>query len=477
MVGIVSYGTYIPTYRIDRKCIADAWGRGALKGERSLANNDEDSITMAVAAGMNCLNGRARESIDGLNFATTTPPYQEKMNASLISAAMDFGREISITDFGYSLRSGVAALKAASHSVSCGATTTHLVTAADMRSAYPKSDEEQSFGDGAAALLLGTDGVLATIEGHCTLNSEIMDVWRKTDDPYINMWEGRFVQNEGYIAHVKAVIRTLLEKQGLSPENIDKLILPAPTEQLFSKVVKSLGFNLETQAQPSLLSQVGYCGTAHPLMMLCHALETAKPGELLLLAAYGDGADAFLFKVTDHPPQRHCAVRTESFLKTKLMLPAYGRFLSYKEVVTPLPGEPFRLMPSATATWREGDSMLRCHASKCRACGCVSFPIQRICPQCRSKDDFDITRLSDQKGKIFTFTRDNIAGRSDDPIVVQTVAEFDEGVRFYGLMTDCDPSQIELDQMVELTFRKFYDGAGFHNYFWKLRPAREDKGE
>ena len=85
MVGIVSCGAYIPTYRIDRKIIGDAWGRRALKGERSLANNDEDSITMAVAAGINCLSDRPREDVDGLNFATTTAPYQEKMSAALIA--------------------------------------------------------------------------------------------------------------------------------------------------------------------------------------------------------------------------------------------------------------------------------------------------------------------------------------------------------------------------------------------------------
>jgi hypothetical protein len=45
------------------------------------------------------------------------------------------------------------------------------------------------------------------------------------------------------------------------------------------------------------------------------------------------------------------------------------------------------------------------------------------------------------------------------------------------LMTDCDPSRAELDQAVELTFRRFYEGAGFHNYFWKLRPIRTEEGE
>jgi len=55
-IGIVSYGCYIPRLRLQRSAIAAAnkWfapGLVALsKGERSMANWDEDSITMAVEA-------------------------------------------------------------------------------------------------------------------------------------------------------------------------------------------------------------------------------------------------------------------------------------------------------------------------------------------------------------------------------------------------------------------------------------------
>ena len=477
MIGIVSYGVYIPTYRIDRSVIAAAWGRRAVKGERSLANNDEDSITMAVAAAANCLNDRPREQIDGFNFATTTAPYQEKLNASVIATALDFGRQIRTSDFGNSLRSGTAALRAAYDSVQSGATANHLVAVADQRSAYPKADEEQTFGDGAAAVLLGNEDPVATLEGQCALNNEMMDIWRKPEDRHVHMWEGRFIQTEGYVAHIREIIQTILDQYGVKPEAISRVILPTPSERLIATIARAFNFDVDRQLQDALLANVGYCGSAQPLMMLCHAIEQSQPGDLLLLAAYGDGADAFLFKVTEKVRARGPRHDVATLLQNKLMLSDYGRFLSYKNIVTPMPGEPFRLMPSATTSWRERDSMLRCHGSRCLNCGCVTFPIQRICYACRSKDQFEHVRLSDGQGKIFTFTRDNIAGRSDDPVVVQTVAEFGEGTRFYGLMTDCDPSQVELDQPVELTFRSFYEGAGFHNYFWKLRPVRTGKGE
>ncbi|MCP4667713.1 MAG: hypothetical protein GY849_15260 [Deltaproteobacteria bacterium] len=158
------------------------------------------------------------------------------------------------------------------------------------------------------------------------------------------------------------------------------------------------------------------------------------------------------------------------------MLPSYARFLSYKGLVETLPGEPFRLFPSATVTYRDRNSILRCHGSRCRQCGVTAFPIQRICYACHAKDDFDETPISNLQGEVFTYTLDNLAGRSDDPVVVQTIADMGpDKVRFYGMMTDCDPSEVKVGMPVDMTFRRIYEGAGMHNYFWKLRPMRKGR--
>jgi uncharacterized OB-fold protein len=121
---------------------------------------------------------------------------------------------------------------------------------------------------------------------------------------------------------------------------------------------------------------------------------------------------------------------------------------------------------------------MRCHASRCRKCGLLAFPVQRVCYGCNAKDDFDEEPIGHLEGEVFTFTRDNLAGRSDDPVVVQTVAEFGKDkVRFYGMMTDCEPSEVQVGMPVGLTFRRIYEGAGMHNYFWKCRPAWNRRGE
>ena len=72
MVGIISFGGYVPKYRLG----ADTLGWHSSQ-ERSVANFDEDTVTMGVAAGYECIKGFDRKQIDGLIFATTTPVLRE----------------------------------------------------------------------------------------------------------------------------------------------------------------------------------------------------------------------------------------------------------------------------------------------------------------------------------------------------------------------------------------------------------------
>ena len=133
MSGIISYGAYVPLWRLSRDAIGAAWGRASLGGERSVANNDEDTVTMAVEAVLDCLAGTDRDSIDGLYFASTTAPFREKQCATLVAAAADLKPDIITADFGNSLRAGTTALRAALDAVNSGSAQNIIVVAADCR--------------------------------------------------------------------------------------------------------------------------------------------------------------------------------------------------------------------------------------------------------------------------------------------------------------------------------------------------------
>jgi len=475
MAGIVSYGAYIPMYRLARSEIARAWEGGARDGEKAVANWDEDSLTMGVEAAIDCLSGMEREAVDGLYFASTTPPYREKQSASIISYAADLRKDISTADIAASLRGGASAFRAASDAISAGSANRMLVVASDSRLPAPSSEFEPVFGDGAAALLLGDSDVIASVEGSYTLTSDFIGVWRRENDTYSRTWETRFVITHGYQELTKKAIDGLLQKYNLKPADFSKIAVYGPEARSHAALVRSVGFDPNTQAQDPLLNNVGNTGTASAMMILVAALEEAKPGDRILWASYGDGADAFVLKVEDNINKLGERQGIKHHLASKAMLSNYEKYLRFRNL---LEWEPERRPPtegSLEILWRESDNLLRGRAQKCLTCGHVQFPVQRICMWCQTKDNFEWVRIADKKGIIFTFSMDE---RAMVPILPNVLCAIDMKIddenetRYFGQMTDRDPEKIEVGMPVELTFRLINEAAGVKNYSWKIRPLR-----
>ena len=103
-VGITSYGSYVPYRRLKRAAIAQVLGIPAGKGERAVASFDEDSVSMAVEAARDALRLADGASIDTLLFATTTPPYADKLAAALVGAAVRLPAELRAADSTGSVR-------------------------------------------------------------------------------------------------------------------------------------------------------------------------------------------------------------------------------------------------------------------------------------------------------------------------------------------------------------------------------------
>lgn len=470
MAGIVSYGAYIPIHRLPRELMAKAWGTRSSGGERSVANYDEDSLTMAVEAAFDCLQGHDKKKTGGLFFASTTSPYKEKQSAVLAARTVDLGQEIVTADFAGTLRAGTTALGAALDTVLAKRQDNILVTAADVRLGYPNSDAEQAFGDAAASLLIGNSLVIAEIEARLSLADEITDVWRTDEDTFVRSWEDRWVIGHGYTKNIQDAVNTLLQRAKLKAADFAKAIFSAPDARSYQALGQSLGFTA-AQLQEPLLSSIGNTGSAHPLLLLVAALETAKPGDRLLLAGYGDGCDAFILRVTPEIEKVKGKKGVKGHLASRRTLATYEKYLAYRRLLSWPEKEPLRLFPAATAMWRDRPSVLSLHGSRCRKCGTISFPIQRVCYECQSVDDYDEAPLAGKLGKLFTYCLDNLAGGLEPP-TVQSIVDMDGGGRIYCLMTDNDPNQVKVEMPLEMTFRRLYEGAGFHNYFWKCRPVR-----
>jgi hydroxymethylglutaryl-CoA synthase len=467
MAGIVSYGVYVPLFRLGKGTAG--WDSPT---ERAIANFDEDSLTMAVASLRSALTAVDPRRIDALYFASTTQPYVEKQSATTIGWGANLRTDIFTVDCTDSLRAGTNALRLALDAINAGSAQGAAVVAADARLAQPRSAFERTFGDGSATLVIGTDQVLATIEAHASFSHEIMDTWRSADEGMVRSWEERFRLEKGFIEALRESVAKGLERFGRTIKDYSKVIFSAPDARAHREAARALGLEA-TQVQDGLFSVLGYTGTAFPLMLLIAALEEAQPGDRLLLASYGDGCDVFSLQVTAEKAQLAARRGMKAYLQAKRLVPDYEQYLKWRGLHQPDPGvrRPPMPTPSATALFRERERNLRFSAAKCRSCGTVQYPPQRVCTKCGKRDDFDHVRLADKPATLFTYALDYIAGSMDVPLVV-CIVNFSGGGRALMTMTDRVIEEIEVDMPLEMSFRKLYEAEGIHNYFWKCTPVR-----
>jgi len=469
MAGIVSFGAYIPPTRIGFSVMA---GRGAKEGgpERAVAWNDEDAVTMGVSAAVNCLRGFDRSSVDALLFASTTYAFKEKQAAALVAKALDLRRDVRTTDVSGSLRAGTDALHAAFDAVSAGSAKRVLVVASDCRLGAPGSALEQSFGDGAAAFLVGAADAIASFEGAFAIADEIVDVWRSEGDPFVHSWEERFVVQEGYTPGITEVVRGLLAKLGAKGGDFTRVALFGPDARSHQAAARALRLDAGALVDP-LFGKLGNAGVAFTPLLLVSALESAKQGERILLAGYGDGGEAMAFAVTDHIGKLEARRGVAWHLARRRAVASYDRYraargLDAKEYAT---GRDQGL--SATIHFREREEDVAFKGQKCNRCGGVQFPIQRVCERCYAKDDFELVRLSDRVGTLQTYTFDFFFPTPDPPTVV-TVTEVD-GARVHLQLVNVKPEQVRIGMPVEFEFRRVHQAGGRPNYYWKGVPLPE----
>jgi 3-hydroxy-3-methylglutaryl CoA synthase len=468
-VGIVSFGAYVPPTRLGFSVMA---GRAPKDGgpERAVAWNDEDAVTMAVSAAVNCLRGFDRASVDALLFASTTYAFKEKQGAALVAKALDLRRDVRTTDVSGSLRAGTDALHAAFDAVLAGSAKRVLVVASDARLGAPGSALEQSFGDGAAAFLVGGADAIASFEGAFSVADEIVDVWRSEGDSFVHSWEERFVVQEGYTPGISEVVRGLLAKLGAEPSDFTKIALFGPDARSHQGAAQALRLDRARLVDP-LFGRLGNAGVAFAPLLLCSALESAQHGERVLLAAYGDGGEAMAFAVTDRigklEPRRGVAWH----VARRRPVASYDRYRAARGLDTKEYAAGRDQGLSATIHFRERDEDIAFKGQKCNQCGGVQFPIQRVCERCFAKDDFELVRLSDRIGTVQTYTFDFFFPTPDPPTVV-TVTEVD-GARVHLQLVNVRPEQVRIGLPVELEFRRVHMAGGRPNYYWKGVPLPE----
>ncbi len=476
-VGIQRIGAYVPRLRLLRAEIvrATAWFNQATaasaRGERSVANWDEDVLTMAVEASRDCLHERSREDIARVVLASTSLPFADRLNAGIVKEALGLPDEIGAFDVTGSQRGGASALLSALES--CASAGPVLCVASEQRTACAASPAELANGDAAVALLVAAGAGIAEFVGGHSTTVDFVDRFRATDRAYDYEWESRWIRDEGYLQLIPQAIEAALRKCGVEATQVDHLALGLPIAGTERVIAAAAGVAVDCLV-PSLHESLGYAGAAQPLLLLARALERAVPGQVVVVAAFGQGVDVLVFRTTEALAVPTPALGLKAWLARRKTESNYVKYLYFTRQLKLDEGmrAELDLKTPASMLYRDRRTVLALVGGKCSETGAVQYPKSAISvdPEARTVGTQSDYPLADLRARLVSFTADWLA-YTPDPPSCYGIVDFDGGGRMLADIVDIDEEGLPVGAALRMMFRlKRRDARGFRHYFWKAVP-------
>ena len=461
MSGIISYGSYLPYFRLARAAM------GGGRGERAVASYDEDAVSLAVEAARDAIG--TSNGIDTLVFATTNPPYAEKLNAATLQAALNLPETVRSIELTGTTRMGLGALLLGADLAEAGRRA--LICAGDVIVGAPGGPRESRSGDGAVAFVTGPgEDAIARILGQASATTEVLDVWRLPQETFTKQWEERFGADI-LAPYIVDTAKRALAAAGVTVEQLSQVIVDSSNARAGAGLPRALGLKPE-QVADSLATTVGRTGAAHAGLLLARALDQGVAGDRILVVSAGDGCDAIVLELTDRVTTGRAPHSVDRWIDAKRNDLPYTSYLKWRGI---LPFEPPRRpdpdRPAAAPMRRAEHWKYGFVGSRCTKCDTRHLPPQRVCVKCAAVDEMQEEAFVNTSCKVATYTLDHLA-YSMQPPVVAAVVDFDGGGRMRCELTDVDPQAVGIGDELEMTFRRLYTGGGVHNYFWKARPRR-----
>ncbi len=308
MIGIISYGVYIPKYRIKPSQIAHAWGKEAADVEKSLgvlekavASVDEDAVTLAVEATLNAAApfNFDLSKVEAITVGSESHPYAVKPSSSTIAGLLGLSEDLLAVDLEFACKAGTAGIQLLSGLTETKKVKYCLAIGSDVAQSKPSDVLEYTASSAAASFILGSQDPIANILDFSSFSSDTPDFWRRDSEKFPSHG-GRFTGEPSYFTHVLGASNNLLEKTRLKAQDFAYAIFHMPNAKFPKEAAKRLGFSAE-QIKPGLVvSQIGNPYSASSMIGLAAVLDIAKSKQKIFMCSYGSGAgaDAFLIETT-----------------------------------------------------------------------------------------------------------------------------------------------------------------------------------
>jgi hydroxymethylglutaryl-CoA synthase len=308
-VGIVSYGAYVPRFRIKPHEIAQVWGqdgdtmsRGLGVTSKSVPAPDEDVITIAVEAARIALSRCKIDTreIGSIYVGSESHPYAVKPSATIVAEAMGATPDMTAADYEFACKAGTAAIQTCLGLVGSGSMKYGVAIGADTSQGAPGDALEYTASAGGAAFIIGAEKVIATINKTYSYTTDTPDFWRREGEKYPSHG-GRFTGEPAYFKHVLTCARNLMTQVDSKAEDYQFAVFHQPNGKFPVSAARKLGFSKDQIKTGLLTPVIGNTYSGAVLIGLSAVLDEAKPGDRILMVAYGSGAgsDSFDITVTD----------------------------------------------------------------------------------------------------------------------------------------------------------------------------------
>jgi hydroxymethylglutaryl-CoA synthase len=309
MVGILTYGAYIPRFRIKVEEIARVWGANAgdITGglgvyEKSVPDLDEDTITIAVEAARNALCRRAVdvETLGAIYVGSESHPYAVKPSACTVGEAIGATPVMTAADYEFACKAGTAGIQTCMGLVKSGMVASGMAIGADVAQGAPGDALEYTASAGGAAIVIGNDDTIAEINHTCSFTTDTPDFWRREGQAFPRHG-GRFTGDPGYFKHIMGAATMMLRQMGTQSSDYDYAVFHQPNAKFPQRVAAMLGFTREQITPGLVVPRLGNTYSGAVPIGLSATLDIARPGDRIFVTSFGSGAgsDAFDITVTD----------------------------------------------------------------------------------------------------------------------------------------------------------------------------------
>ena len=340
MIGIVSYGTYIPRYRLRLEDIAAAWQKNPDEiipslgvKEKAVPAFDEDAVTIALEAASRSFAAFSGAPTDvGVLFVgSESHPYAVNPTSTIVGELLGMGHSYLAADMEFACKAGTAGMQAIAGLVSAGHTQYGLAIGTDTAQSKPHDALEYTSASAGAAYILGSEHIIARLVGDTSYSSDTPDFWRRDGIRYPSH-AGRFTGEPAYFTHVMGAATRMLEMTHMKPADFDWCVFHMPNGKFPRSVASRLGFSAAQLAPSLVVDKIGNPYSASAMVGLAAVLDIAKPGQKIFMVSYGSGAgsDAFVWETTKELVRhQEMNVRYRNTIQQQIEHTAYISYVQY----------------------------------------------------------------------------------------------------------------------------------------------------